>query len=49
VSFTLTRADLEFVGADLEWIAEPGTFDVWIAPSSAQGASKTFELEKTAT
>jgi len=49
VNFTLTRADLEFVGADLEWIAEPGTFDVWIAPSSAQGASKTFELEKTAT
>jgi beta-glucosidase len=49
VSFTLTRSDLEFVGPDLKWIAEPGVFDVWIAPSSAQGVSKTFELEKGTT
>lgn len=44
VSFTLSRADLQFVGANLEWIAEPGEFDVWIAPSSADGVSQSFEL-----
>jgi beta-glucosidase len=44
VSFDLTRADLQFVGADLKWIAEPGEFDVWIAPSSADGTGASFEL-----
>jgi beta-glucosidase len=44
VSFKLERGDLEFVGPDLKWIAEPGVFDVWVAPSSAQGISKTFRL-----
>lgn len=44
VSFTITRRDLEFVGPDLKWIAEPGVFDVWIAPSSAAGTSKSFRL-----
>jgi beta-glucosidase len=46
VSFTLTRKDLEFVGANMQWIAEPGAFDVWIAPSSAAGTAKTFRLLK---
>ena len=46
VSFTLTREDLEFVGTDLRWIAEPGAFDVWIAPSSSQGRPAAFELVK---
>jgi beta-glucosidase len=44
VSFTLTRKDLEFVGQDLRWLAEPGVFDVWIAPSSAAGTPASFEL-----
>ena len=44
VSFDLTRADLLFVGSDLKWIAEPGEFDVWIAPSSAEGTNASFEL-----
>ncbi|HEY4366330.1 MAG TPA: glycoside hydrolase family 3 N-terminal domain-containing protein [Steroidobacteraceae bacterium] len=44
VSFTLSRHDLEFVGHDLKWIAEPGAFDVWIAPSSSQGTPQTFTL-----
>src|SRR5690606_17585614 len=44
VSFTIKRTDLEFVGADLKWIAEPGVFDVWIAPSSSAGIAKTFRL-----
>jgi beta-glucosidase len=34
VTFEITRRDLEFVGLDKRWLAEPGDFDVWIAPSS---------------
>ncbi|EHJ62868.1 periplasmic beta-glucosidase [Novosphingobium pentaromativorans US6-1] len=46
VQFTLTRADLTFVGDGMEWTVEPGTFDVWIAPSaeSADAPHATFEL-----
>jgi beta-glucosidase len=45
VTFTLTRRELEFVGVDNRWIAEPGAFDVWIAPSAqADGAKGMFEL-----
>ncbi|MDQ1232235.1 glycoside hydrolase family 3 N-terminal domain-containing protein [Sphingomonas sp. SORGH_AS_0879] len=45
VSFTLTRAQLEFLGRDLRPTVEPGLFDAWIAPSAqAEGAHGTFEL-----
>jgi beta-glucosidase len=45
VRFTLTRAQLEFLGGDLRPTVEPGTFDVWIAPSAqADGVHGTFEL-----
>lgn len=44
VTFTLTRKDLEFVGRDLSWIAEPGRFTVWIAPSAETGLEGEFEL-----
>lgn len=44
VVFTLTRADLTFVGPDLTWIAEPGRFTVWIAPSAETGVEGEFEL-----
>ena len=44
VSFQLTRHDLEFVGAEMRLIAEPGAFDVWIAPSASAGAPARFEL-----
>jgi beta-glucosidase len=46
VSFELTRKDLEFVGLDNTWIAEPGAFDVWIAPSSSAGKPATFKLTR---
>lgn len=46
VAFTLTRADLTFVGPDLTWIAEPGRFTVWIAPSAETGVEGEFELLK---
>ena len=45
VTFTLTRQQLEFLGKDLQPTVEPGTFDVWIAPSAqAPGAHGTFDL-----
>ncbi|GGB29603.1 beta-glucosidase [Sphingomonas metalli] len=45
VSFTLTVDQLRYLGADLKPTVEPGTFDVWIAPSAqAEGVHTTFEL-----
>jgi beta-glucosidase len=46
VRFDLTRKDLEFVGLDNQWIAEPGIFDVWIAPSSSGGKPARFTLTR---
>lgn len=37
VAFRLTRADLAFVHRDYRRFAEPGAFDVWVAPSSIAG------------
>lgn len=44
VQFTLTRHDLAFYDAQMQLIAEPGEFDVWIAPSAAAGLSQRFVL-----
>lgn len=45
VVFTLRRVDLAFVDLANRWIAEPGQFDVWIAPSAqADGVQGRFEL-----
>jgi beta-glucosidase len=45
VRFTLHSSDLSFVGRDNRWMTQPGTFDVWIAPSAeAEGVHGTFEL-----
>lgn len=47
VKFTLTREMLQFLGEDLKPTVEPGTFDIWIAPSAqADGAKGSFELVK---
>ncbi len=47
ISFTLKRADLEFIGVDLKPTVEPGAFTLWIAPSAqAEGVTGTFELVK---
>ena len=43
-TFSLTRTDLEFVGADLQRVAEPGAFDLWVGPSSTAGLHAAFEL-----
>ncbi|WP_116092608.1 beta-glucosidase BglX [Sphingomonas crusticola] len=44
VEFTLSTADLGFVHPDLKTYAEPGIFDVWVAPSSVGGTPASFTL-----
>jgi beta-glucosidase len=45
VRFTLRAADLSFYGRDNRLTVEPGTFDVWIAPSAeSDGVRGTFDL-----
>ncbi|MEI2429855.1 glycoside hydrolase family 3 N-terminal domain-containing protein [Lysobacter yananisis] len=44
VEFVLTRADLEFRGVDNRLVAEPGWFDLWVAPSADAGEPVAFEL-----
>jgi beta-glucosidase len=45
VRFTLTPADLAFYGLGNRPIAEPGTFDVWIAASAEdEGVHGSFDL-----
>lgn len=46
VAFDISRRDLEFVGPDMQWLAEPGEFDAWIAPSSTGGVPVRFTLER---
>jgi beta-glucosidase len=45
VRFTLRAADLSFYGRDGKLRVEPGTFDVWVAPSAeSAGVQGSFEL-----
>jgi len=44
VVFTLSRADLSFIGRELEPVVEPGEFEVWAAPSATTGRSVRFRL-----
>ena len=45
VRFTLTAGDLAFYGLQDRPVAEPGTFDVWVAPSAeAEGVHGSFDL-----
>jgi beta-glucosidase len=44
VRFSLTRTDLEFIGAGNRTIAEPGDFDLWVGQSSVGGLHTTFTL-----
>ena len=44
VSFTLTREQLGFHGADGRPVSEPGRFHTWIGGSSSAGLRTSFEL-----
>jgi beta-glucosidase len=45
VTFTLRRADLAYAGPDGHWLAEPGAFDVTIAPSANGGTPVLLQLK----
>jgi beta-glucosidase len=43
--FTLRASDLGFYGRDNRLVVEPGSFDLWVAPSAeAEGLKGSFEL-----
>lgn len=44
VDFTLSRADLMFIGQDLKPTVESGSFDLWVGPSATQGLKSSFAL-----
>lgn len=44
VSFTLTRSQLGFVGAEGHTLSEPGAFTLWVGDSSLGGLSAGFAL-----
>jgi len=44
VDFSLSRADLMFIGQDLRPTVEPGRFELWVGPSAAAGLHAGFEL-----
>lgn len=46
VEFTISAEDLKFYNSSLEYVAEPGEFEVGIAPSSDFEFSSTFNLKK---
>lgn len=45
VRFPLRREDLGFIGTDLLPRAEPGRFELWLAPDAEAGAAVRFELQ----
>ena len=46
VTFKLTVEDLKFYNSNLDFIAEPGMFQVFVGPDSNAKLMKTFELTK---
>jgi beta-glucosidase len=44
ITFTLTDKDLAFYNESLQFVAEPGEFDVWIGPDSVSGPQARFVL-----
>jgi beta-glucosidase len=44
VTFEISSGDLGYVHEDLRRYADPGVFDIWIAPSSAGGTPASFTL-----
>jgi beta-glucosidase len=45
VEFTLSSNDLAFWNEKMQYAAEPGRFQVWIAPDSTRGVEGEFTLE----
>jgi beta-glucosidase len=45
VTFTLTPDDLAYHNQQMQFVAEPGRYQVWIAPDSLRGLEGAFTLE----
>ena len=45
VSFPITRRALAFHNQQMQLVAEPGTYQVWVAPDSVRGLESRFILE----
>ena len=46
VDFTLTKEDLSYYNHDLEWVCEPGDFEIMIGPNSRDTEGKTVRVTK---
>ena len=44
VTFELSVDDLKFYNSDLQWVAEPGTFEVYVGTDSTVTEKISFEL-----
>jgi len=44
VEFTLNAKDLGSYDAGRHWVVPPGLYDIWIAPSAAEGVHGTFQI-----
>ncbi|MHC4961690.1 MAG: fibronectin type III-like domain-contianing protein, partial [Planctomycetota bacterium] len=44
VPFDLSTSDLKFYDINMKNKVEPGDFNVWVGPNSAQGLEGSFEL-----
>jgi len=44
VEFRLDKEDLAFFNQRLEWVLEPGKFEVWIAPNAVEGLQGEFSV-----
>ncbi len=45
VQFTLTAEQLKFYDRDMKWMIEPGTLNVYVGPSCAEGLESRFEYQ----
>ncbi|MBR3075490.1 MAG: beta-glucosidase BglX [Bacteroidales bacterium] len=46
VDFTLTKEDLSYYNHNLEWVCEPGDFEIMIGPNSRDTEGKTVRVTK---
>jgi beta-glucosidase len=46
VTFDITVEDLKFYNSDLQFVAEPGQFDIFVGGNSAADKKVSFELTK---
>jgi beta-glucosidase len=44
VDFTLTKEDLSYYNHDLEWVCEPGDFEIMVGPNSRDTQVTTLSV-----